>query len=654
MHLPKPTNGAQIPIREVFLYKNQSFKPSLPLQPSRFLDCLGNTVNDLSLHQNKELLLLGDFNIQYGKTGDPDFMKLLDFEQMTNLSQIVTSPTHHNNILDLIYTNSENISISGVLDIFISDHSLIYCTKKKIKQHYEYKTFEGRSYRNYDCVSLQLFLENVDWTTCWSLTNPNDCWSFIYNKIVSCLDNTFPIKGRKKRVNNNPWLNDEILECIHEKNRAWKRAKRSKDPDDIATAKRLRNDCKATIRRAKGNFVQDYLENDIISLKKFWEKINCLLPSSSSGNSIQLIDKGNNTPVTVEQTPNFINDFFTNIGPNLAINFDLPWSDNMKHYNKIDSMPNLGVTEEIVLTIVKEIDIHKSSAINNVNTTVLKDAFLVLIPQLTFMYNLSFVTNTFPESWTSAIVVPLQKPGDPSDVSNLRPISLLPLPGKILERVVHTQVSKYLEDAEALSPHQGGFRKGKSTIDTVASFTDDILLSLNNKKYTIATFIDFKKAFDTVDHIILCNKLKYYGLHPDTILWINSYLNNRNQTCKVNGLVSDTAGLSCGVPQGSILGPLLFLLYINDLQEIFHNTKGKLYAYDAVLYASDKDELIAHGKVQQDLHGLANWCNLNKITMNIRKTKAMVFGTKNMQKMTRHYNISIGGDDIHYVNYSII
>ena len=107
-------------------------------------------------------------------------------------------------------------------------------------------------------------------------------------------------------INNNPWLNDEILECIHEKNRAWKRAKRSKDPDDIATAKRLRNDCKATIRRAKGNFVQDYLENDIISLKTFLEKINYLLPSFSSGNSIQLIDKGNNTPVTVEQTPNFI------------------------------------------------------------------------------------------------------------------------------------------------------------------------------------------------------------------------------------------------------------------------------------------------------------------------------------------------------------
>ena len=162
--------------------------------------------------------------------------------------------------------------------------------------------------------------------------------------------------------------------------------------------------------------------------------------------------------------------------------------------------------------------------IKNINTTVLKDSFMSTIPQLTFMYNLSLTTNTFPDSWKTATVIPLQKPGDPSDVSNLRPISLLPLPGKLLECIVHTQLSKYLEKAEALSPHQGGFRKGKSTIDMVASFTDDILLALNNKEYTIVTFIDFKKAFDTVDHTILCNKLKYYCLHPDTTSWIGSYL----------------------------------------------------------------------------------------------------------------------------------
>ena len=483
---------------------------------TEFCDTLATMVNDLSLQSHKEILLLGDFNIHYGKTGD------------TDLSQKVTLPTRLNNTIDLIYTNAEHIMNAGVMDIFLSDHSLVYCTKKKVKQHCEYNTFEGRSYRNYNRDTLLEYLNGIDWNVYWSLTNPNDCWLFLYNNINLCLDTMCPVRKRKNRINNNPWLSDEILECIHEKNRAWKKAKRTHNPDDIIVAKRLRNNSKAIVRRAKGDFVQDYIEDNIISLKKFWEKINYLLPSTTSGNSIQLIDKTNDLPITIEQTPKFINEYFTNIGPELAKDFKLPWLDNMRHYSVLDAMPKLIVTEAMVLDIVKNIDIHKSSAIKNINTNVLKDAFMAIIPQLTFMYNLSFVTNIFPDSWKTATVIPLQKPGDPSDVSNLRPISLLPLPGKILERIAHTQISNYLEDAKSLSPHQGGFRKGKSTIDTVASFTDDILLALNTKRFTIATFIDFKKAFDTVDHIILCNKLKYYGLHPDTTSWIGSYLTNRS------------------------------------------------------------------------------------------------------------------------------
>ena len=617
---------------------------------TEFCDTLTNTVNDLSIQPNKELLLLGDFNIQYGKPGDPNAIKLIDFEHLTNMSQKITEPTRLENTIDLIYTNSDDISNAGVLDIFLSDHLLIYCTKKKAKQHFEYNSFEGRSYRNYNCDLLLNFLNDINWNAYWSFTDPNDCWQFLLDHITRCLDNMCPIKNRRNRINNNPWLSEEILESIHEKNRAWKKAKRTRDPDDIVLAKRLRNHCKTIIRRAKGDFVQDYLDDNVISLKKFWEKINYLLPRTITGNSIQLVDKENSTPVSVDQTPDFINNFFTNIGPELAKDFKLPWQDNMKHYSILDPMPKLIVTDDIVLEIVKKIDIHKSSAVKNINSTVLKDVFLNIIPQLTFMYNLSFATNTFPDLWKSATVIPLSKPGDPSDVSNLRPISLLPLPGKILERIVHTQISKYLEEASALSPQQGGFRKGKSTIDTVANFTDDVLLSINTKQYTIATFIDFKKAFDTVDHNILCKKLKYYGLHLDTISWIGSYLNNRSQTCKVNGLVSDNANISCGVPQGSILGPLLFLIYINDLQEVFQVTNFKLYADDTVLYASHSEEIVAHGYVQQDLNKVVKWCNSNKITMNIKKTKSVTFGTKNMLKTVRHYNIFCNGIEIHYVN----
>ena len=208
--------------------------------------------------------------------------------------------------------------------MFLSDHLLVYCSRKRPKQHYEYSNFEGRSYRNYNRDQLQTYLNDVDWQLYWTLINPNDCWKFLLDKLTSCLDNMCPIKMRKNCVNNNPWLTEEILVSIREKNRDWKTAKRTKNPVDLANAKRLRNHCKTIIRRAKGNFVQDYLVDDVISMNKFWEKINYLLPSSNLGNSIQLINK-----------QNFVNDFFTNIGPDLAKEFDQPWQDKMKHYSNV-------------------------------------------------------------------------------------------------------------------------------------------------------------------------------------------------------------------------------------------------------------------------------------------------------------------------------
>ena len=378
------------------------------------------------------------------------------------------------------------------------------------------------------------------------------------------------------------------------------------------------------------------------------------MPTKTSGDKISLVDKETNMHIKDSETANYINNFFANIGTTLAQHFDTPWVDDVSTNSGI-IIDDLVVNEDLLLKIIQNIDTHKSSSITNVSSRILKDAFLVTIPQLTYMYNLSLRTCTFPDSWKLANVIPLQKPGDRSDVGNLRLISLLPLPGKILERIVHSQVSTFLENNNLLSERQGGFRKGKSTIATVSAFTDDLLLGIKDKEYTLATYIDFKKAFDTVNHQILLKKLPHYGLSPHVVNWFSSYLSKRFQCCTVNGKTSTNLPITCGVPQGSILGPMLFLLYINDIQDALSNQNVYLYADDTVIFSTDTDLRIAHHNVQHELSSLLHWCNQNKLTINTKKTKVMVFGTNNMLKRAHPPPIRLGNDELMYVpNYSYL
>ena len=206
-----------------------------------------------------------------------------------------------------------------------------------------------------------------------------------------------------------------------------------------------------------------------------------------------------------------------------------------------------------------------------------------------------------------------------------------------------------MDDNNLINDGQNGFRKRRSTIGTVAELTDDILLGINNKNYTIAAFIDLRKAFDTVSHEILSSKLHKFGFHKNIIAWLIDYLSNRKQRCKVNGITSDYLDITCGVPQGSILGPMLFLLYINDINSMLNCCKTKLYADDTVVYASHVNEQTCHDWLCMDLMKLMCWFNNNRLTINLDKTKLMLFATKNMQKNASFPQIELSGTILQYV-----
>ena len=615
-----------------------------------FCDKLTEIINDININNNKEIVLLGDFNINYDVKNSDNMKSLHEFELLTNLKQLINTPTRQDNIIDLIFTNSSIVSKSGVINLAISDHELVYCTLKKEKIRFNRVQYTGRSYRDYDPDAFKNCLTVYDWSTFMNTLDPNDCWNEMLHVIHDSLDEMCPIKKKTVRDRNEPWLTNDIIDMIHTKNAAWKKAKKTKSQDDLNHAKHLRNVVKDTIRRAKATFVQDYLQDAGISVKKFWEKINYVMPTNNKQPTINLIDQESEQPIHNDLLPNYINDFFVEIGPKLAQNFVNDWVDEVDIETDINMNP-LSVTEEMLTKIISDINVNKSSAIDNVSARVLKDALMSLLPQAFYMFNQCLRLNIFPDSWKIANIIPLQKPGNKSDPNNLRPISLLPLPGKILEKIVHMQLSEHLENNDLLISEQGGFRKGKSTIHTIAKFTDDIMLQLNDNNYTIAAFVDFKKAFDTVDHGILLMKLEHYGIGKDSLNWIRSYLTCRIQKCTVNGKTSTELPLKCGVPQGSIMGPLLFLLYINDLPSAIECSHYFLYADDTVIYMSDSEETTAHAGLQHDLHGLSRWCALNRVTINVKKTKAMLFGTNHILKKAILHDLSIGIDNILYVKY---
>ena len=257
--------------------------------------------------------------------------------------------------------------------------------------------------------------------------------------------------------------------------------------------------------------------------------------------------------------------------------------------------------------------------------------------EFTHLYNISVHHSSFPDDWKIATVIPIPKVPNPDNPNELRPISLLPIPGKILEALVHDQLYTYIENNNLLNNRQYGFRKNKSTSMALATLLDDLALNLNDNDPPTAVFIDLKKAFDTLNHEILLNKLTSHGIVGKPLLWIKDYLTNRQQCVLANGTKSDTAPITTGVPQGSILGPLLFILYINDLPLHLENVCTQLYADDTIIYTANKSQETSHKTIQKALTDLSDWCTTNKLTINIQKTKVLHFrGGRRKQYPTQH------------------
>ena len=320
------------------------------------------------------------------------------------------------------------------------------------------------------------------------------------SKILSIIDVMCPIKTFKVKEIREPWLMNEAIEAIKDKDRAMRKAKRTGGEEDWVIARRLRNAVGRDLENLRADFLKTQQAANEGDPKGFWKLVSLVLPDhKSKSSSIWLKDKDKQIPPG--QTAEFINEFFTSIGPKLAEKHKDDWAYFGERIQQ-SAEPMVTNLREVNL-LCKDINPLKSSGMDKLSSKICKDAFMVLTEQLVHIFNSSLSTSIFPDSWKRAKVIPLFKGGDREDVGNYRPVSLLPLPGKLLEKIMHQRVSEFWENNNFLTKDQGGFRKGYSTMSTIADLTDDLFLQINESNTTVATFIDLRKAFDTVNLNIL-------------------------------------------------------------------------------------------------------------------------------------------------------
>ncbi len=403
-----------------------------------------------------------------------------------------------------------------------------------------------------------------------------------------------------------PWMTSELLDHMRERDFHLKYAQKYNSEYHWSTYCDLKNFINQQIKICKSNYYQNLINNNRDKPAELWKTINEITSRNPTKTTPSCIIS-ENVPVNDPRSiATIMNDYFTSIGSALTMKIKELFKPKLPKTTA--TSPHSFEFEEInemsVLHELNKLRTNKATGLDGISAKLLKDSARVIVPYLTIL-NLSLRCGSFPDIWKKGRVTPIFKTRDPTSTNNYRPITILPTLSKLLERIIHHQVYNYLQEHKLLASQQFGFRTNLSTTIALAHFTEQILDNLDDRKITGAVSIDLRKAFDTVDHTIFLEKLRTIGFTSSVLDWFCSYLSNRTQVTMINNLISDPKPVTVGVPQGSILGPLLFLIYINDLPECLTHCKLILYADDTLLYYSADSISELQSKLNSHLQSLS-------------------------------------------------
>ena len=616
--------------------------------------------------ENKDIVIGTDQNLDYLKYDKhSNTEKLLNFNLASGLLPTISKPTRitHSTatLIDNIYVKSKHVykSKSAILTTDISDHfpcMLVIendCNKNKEPLQFEQRKFTSNAI---ECIKTDL--EQKDWNVL-NGQGVNESYNTLVTSINESLDKHAPLKKvtiPAKYVINEPWMTKGLIKSSSTCDKLFSKVVGlDKDSEKYTKYKQYRNLYNSLKRKAKVKYFRDKIEEHFYNSRKLWRTLNILIGKCNDKSCISdsFIIEGMLSSDPDKISNGFCN-YFANVGKSLASKIPIINKSATSYISRdVQHSLFLSPTDRIEISdIISKIKNKTSSGYDHLSNALIKEIHNQITEPLTTIVNKSLEAGYVPNEMKIAKIIPVFKSKEKVHFSNYRPISLLPTLSKILEKVVYKRLYKFLLQNNILFNSQYGFRSGHSTSDAVAELVSSILFGFDNKEMTLAVFLDLSKAFDTVDHKILLDKLERYGIRGTALDWFRSYLSDRKQFVQYKTARSSASDIEYGVPQGSVLGPLLFIIYINDLNNCLDLCKAILFADDSTVYITGKNKKLLFFQMKKELLSLIEWFQVNKLSLNLIKTNYTLFTPKNssINDANESFTLTFGSETIKEVN----
>lgn len=625
-------NGSVIIKLEIEFYRNQIVIHSFYRSPSTCIDSFNQNLHkylETQMKIDKKInIFVGDININILNELNDKVSDYLTVLSEYGYISLINSPTHLNTCIDHIFIKTLDKNLENIIPIVnhtnITDHSTIIV--QIVTGHNNGKYFERKMIPHF---SREKFIANIK-DKSWEEVYSDNTLDVITESFVSILQQEIeectyykPAKRSERKRKN--WITTSLVRSVNKKNDLYKQLKKDPDNEHLKTEyKNYKKILDKLIKNTRNQYFQNEINKNKQNSGKLWENINEMFGGKQRVEIKSLKSENGKKIYDLNEIAKQFNNSYINTGKNLAKSI-MPSTFTFTGDTQPNSIFLKPCTPKEVFNTINELKNHKAPGIDNLKSETLKLVAQHISQPISHIFNRSVETGDFPSCLKTSIVSPIYKSGCRDEVINYRPISLITNLSKIIEKLIKTRLNSFMQKYNILSKSQFGFREGMSTQNAVLELTNYVYGALDRSKPTLGVFIDLSKAFDTVNHSILLSTLENIGIRGNANKLLKSYLTDRKQMVRIQNEKSSEEIIQCGVPQGTVLGPILFCIYVNGLFSIGSAGRIISYADDTVILYSEDSWHKVKELAEKDLKLIKDWFDFMQLSLNFSKTYYLPF-----------------------------